>query len=266
MTTDKILNRAFWLDNKTKREIANAIKDYPLTAKERIKMSVLLSAIIFAETSIAKEGKILTRMIKFSICKFKPFDRFLKTVGKWNLHLCHAEKFNLTEKVFRQKLLSEEGIFLVIQYLLLHIGLEKPLPHIFAEYVIGEEATFIAAVQKGINHFLKRKNLPPIAEDGLLGSETKKGWDHFNNGFSTLHIERREDKKKILEKLKKMHFPTTPFIPATISKRNFGYLFRIIRQKKWNKILNIFRNHINVPFYVQEGMRCAKILFKENVA
>jgi hypothetical protein len=129
---------------------------------------------------------------------------------------------------------------------------------ILAEYVIQEQATYLAAIQKGINIILKRWNYPFIIEDGILGEETKKAWNFLSLPFNFHQTEKYPEVLCYLESFTEVRL--FPFIPQIKCKRNIKYLYQVICKKEWKKISNYFRNHVDVPLYVSSGLNGYNIL------
>lgn len=264
-----VLKNCYWLKDKQKKIIEKAVDYYRikgLSDSKIKKLCIILCCIPYAEKIIKIKGKFLTRLLKGVISIFPFLIFFSNTIGTWNLHICHAQKFNLSKSAFRKILKNDEtGIYFVIFYIINYIDLDKPVDFIFAEYNIAENATYVAAFQKAINYLFYPYKYQ-IAIDGIFGENTKKAMllsaEIFSINFHNCSHKNIKVLVQIIEKYTKKKFD--PFIPFINKKRNLKYLFYMLINKKWKKILNVFRNHINVSLYVDSSLKSYNYLLEKS--
>lgn len=235
-----------------------------LTQAEKEKLYALLWGIAAAEQSMILTGKRVSRWIRACGMRIPGGTTLFKTLGSWNMHVCHAKKFGLTQKEFRKVLVKDHlGITYVVDYILKFIGLEKEPQFIFAEYYFGEHATSIVALQKGLNDLLLLEKLPKIDEDGIYGQETRQALHSLKSLAQIQNLEptNAENLSKMIERVSHVaQKQISPFIPQVRSERDFKYVYSVLRESLRNpirisRILNFFRNRVDIPNYVEEAMR-----------
>lgn len=235
-----------------------------LDNSEKGKLFALLWSIAITEHSMILKGKRISRWIRTCGMRIPGGTALFKTLGNWNMHVCHAKKFGFTEKEFRKILIRDHlGITYVIDYIMKFIGMDKAPQFIFAEYYLGERATSIAALQKGLNYLLSAEQLPSIDEDGIYGQKTRKALRSLKSLAQIQNLEpsNAEHLLKMIEKVNQLaQKQISPFVPQLKSERDFKYVCSILREsirnpKGISRILNFFRNRVDVSRYVEEAMK-----------
>lgn len=266
---------ADWLTRSQKEVILREVQQHhriqDLSEDEQTKLCLVLFSVPFAEYQIKIHGKWLTKCIKDSLL-LRPFTPYLcSTLGTWNLHVLHAEKFGLAQKEFRKILLDDsKGIHYVISFVLNYIGLHKPLEYIFAEYNYREMSTTVASLQRLLNLVLAKYGYPSIKEDGIFEEETRKAADFCCSSLQitcSLDLEKGEgDIASLIDTLNGITpILVRPFLPEVKYKRDLAYAKRIIKSSikhpaNMKKLLNLFRNHIDISSYTQFALKaCHKL-------
>lgn len=268
-----LLQKTEWLTERQKGIIAAQFASNPtvlaLPQEKQAKLCAVLCAISYCEVKFETHRNPMVRLI-MKIFNWGPFKYYLgTTLGPWNLGVFHASKFNLPQHRFR-KILTDDAQALpyIILFIINHIGLDKSLEHIFADYNLQERATRTAALQRALNLLLLRDGRELIAEDGIIGGESKRALELYC-------IPLDMDEEKILLKLEEINrslgSDIRPFVPQPGYKINLEYALEIFKRalhdpKEIFKLKKFFRNHCNVPLYTQYGLEaCVKIGYQINL-
>src|ERR1700722_13186932 len=112
MHANKILKKAHWLTVQEQSILANALKCpqvQSLSDPETEKLTSLLCSILYAEKVAMLDGKIITFWLEklLRMLKLHPF--LGSTLGKWNVHICHAHRFGYSKREFRKILENQHS-------------------------------------------------------------------------------------------------------------------------------------------------------------
>lgn len=162
-----MLDRAYWLKGHQKETLLETKKSayfLALSPQKRRFLLLLLLSILYGEDLLIRNGKKTTQILEKCLDGLKIRKFVCTTLGMWNFHICHAERFGYSKKEFRA-LLEDPSIAteIVIRHFVEDIGLEKPPELIFAEYNHNIMATSVAALQKALNACSSTR----VLEDGL---------------------------------------------------------------------------------------------------
>ncbi|MBS0653125.1 MAG: hypothetical protein JSR39_06290 [Verrucomicrobia bacterium] len=276
MNLETLLESAFWLKEPEKKSILQAfaaLDDKRLSEEERTKLFRLVCCIPYAEKGMRSHGKAYLAAIEKWLQWLGMHGLFRRSIGAWNVNLCHAGRFGYNSKEFKKLLLNDtKAIGIVIGLILEDIRLSKPVDHIFAEYNHNVMATTVAALQRAINILMKKHNHSfLVEEDGLIGKQTLMAIAHANRllrrplalkTFSEFEI------YAALERLAEEEgIRVYPFVPQVQIRMDLSFLKKILLQSfrsptVLKKLPLVFYDHIDVPLYVSLGMDAYQQLSK----
>ncbi|MBS0650360.1 MAG: hypothetical protein JSR93_04290 [Verrucomicrobia bacterium] len=276
MNLETLLQKAHWLNKREKKGILEAfaaLDSNGLSMDEKSKLFRLVCSIPYAEMGVRSHGKLYIVIIEKCLQWLGIRFLFRRSVGAWNVHLCHAGRFGFEPKEFR-KLLTDDAraVGIVIALIVEDIQIRKPAHHIFAEYNHNVMATTVAALQKAINILMQKNELCfRVEEDGLIGEQTRKAIAEANRllqnplplkSFSESEIHSALKLLAVEEKIQ-----VCPFVPQVQIRMDFGFLKKILFQSlrepaMLKKLPIVFHNHIDVPLYVSLGMKAYQQLSK----
>jgi hypothetical protein len=277
MDFEKIIQRAFWLKHQQKKIIVDATahpKIRHFLKNDQIKLLGLICSIPYAEKKNQFHGKPFLTAVENTLERMHLKKFFCRSLGTWNFHICHAQKFGYTPRKFKEILQSDHlAIEFVIDLLVKDIGLSKPPDHIFAEYNHNIMATTVAAMQRALNILLKKHGFSMyLVEDGLIGEQTLKALklcEKLINTSMSLNTFTEEEIHNFLDQIaEKEGLRVHPFIPPVQIKMDFSFVKKVLHQSlhrpsQLKKLCLVFNNHINVPLYVNFGMQAYEHLFKK---
>lgn len=262
-----VVQRAFWLTEEQKEIIAQSMnhpKLQTLTIGQKDKLQALLCCIPYAEHQVRRRGKTWIRNLEKVLAMLGIKRLFCRSLGTWNMHVCHAQRFGYAPQKFKAALENDQlAVEFVIGLILDEIGLAKPASHILAEYNHNIHATTVAALQRGLNGLLSKNAVPlKIEEDGLIGVQTWQALDVCRK-YTNLSLSLPLSEKEMLEFLGQLAssegIEVTPFIPQVQIRMDRHFVKQVLTQSINNpralkKIWHVLQDHINVPLYVDLGM------------
>lgn len=268
MDVENLIRRAYWLTDGQRQIFAEAMTDtrlLGLSESDRFKLAGLVCSTPYAEQAFYVHGKPLLGKIKRLLIRLRLNTFFCRSIGTWNINVCHAERFGYSSDEFKRLLQNDDkAVRIVIDLILNHIGLEKPLDHIFGEYNINIMATTIAALQRAMNILMKKYGQPiTIQENGHITEKTRAAVELSNQllkrplgitSWNELNICSALDRLAEEEGIR-----VAPFVPGIHFRMDFGFVKKILKKSlrkpsALKKLLMVFHNHINVPLYVRLGM------------
>ncbi len=293
---DLVVKQASWLNDKQRDAIITAVKSLgDLSLAHKKKLFKILVAIPYSEIHQDAHGKKMTFIIS-NVWNF-----FKSSLGTWQLNTKHAHLFNLSKDEFKLMLNDDDdGVNLIIRFLVEQIGLDKAPEKILFEYNYGINASLICPMQKIINlirkhaagelkdheeilsnphikNFLRKKiknkledldslekqeltNWPILSEDGFMGEDTKKAWRACLNYLQIEIMEEKED-EQIRDFLK--HFNEAfPDDHYQIKNRDFRFFISNLRRGKIRRALSVLSNNVNAKEYVSSGMKAYNFISK----
>jgi hypothetical protein len=249
-------------EKKVLTEQLNSCYVNKLSEWEQARLKKILPALFWAEKQLIEEGKKLSYYIE-KFLSFLSLDAYIsRTVGPWNFKKVYASRFGYTQKEFVRKLKNlETSTEIVIRYVCEDIGLDKDPTHIFAEYNAGILCTKIAGLQNFLNSFLLQEGKKPLVEDGKWGKETQKAIQtYLPEVFPSFHqkeISLNQLETLFSNELERAGIPIICKIPQLIRKTSWSTVWKpSCSRKTWLQVLlEFFRRDINVPIYVDWGMK-----------
>jgi len=254
---------AYWLSRKEQQMVRDAIKGkyfQTLPNDQQLLLLPLLLAILYTEKELTKNGKQRTRYLESLLERLKLERFFCSTLSVWNVHLSHHERFDLSKKEFRSTLQDPvKAAHIVMVHLVEDIGLNKAPELIFAEYNHNVLCTSLVALQKALNRLTQEENR--IEEDGLTGPSFEQLVKSCSSHLPAFFSLERLDEEMILQTVRYLNekegFSLEPAVPERVIKKDFKFLM------KSKRLASFFERDINVPLYVEYGMKAFDHLQKE---